>query len=110
MISDRGISLSGGQSQRIYIARAFLKVAPILILDEATSSLDNEADSDIKQTLKILSKGRTTIIIAHRLASLEDTENRLMFKNGKIIAMGQHDDLLKQSPDYFQLVNKDIND
>lgn len=107
MISERGISLSGGQRQRISIARAFLKNAPILILDEATSSLDNESDKDIKETLRVLCKGRTTIIIAHRLASLENTDNRLIFKNGRIIGMGKHGDLMEQCPDYMNLVNEE---
>lgn len=108
-ISERGISLSGGQRQRISIARAFLKNAPILILDEATSSLDNESDSDIKESLKVLSKGRTTIIISHRLTSLENTDNRLVFKRGKIIGMGNHDDLVQKCPDYLHLLNKEID-
>tara|TARA_B100001093_G_scaffold471337_1_gene493517 strand:- start:3342 stop:5126 length:1785 start_codon:yes stop_codon:yes gene_type:complete len=107
MISERGISLSGGQRQRISIARAFLKNAPILILDEATSSLDNESDKDIKETLKVLCKGRTTLIIAHRLASLENTDNRLIFKNGRIIGMGKHGDLMEQCPDYMYLANEE---
>lgn len=107
MISERGTSLSGGQRQRISIARAFLKNAPILVLDEATSSLDNESDKDINETLKVLCKGRTTLIIAHRLASLENTENRLIFKNGKIIGMGKHSDLIEQCPDYMNLVNEE---
>ena len=110
MISERGISLSGGQRQRISIARAFLKNAPILILDEATSSLDNEADSDIKETLKVLCKGRTTIIIAHRLTSLENTDNRLIFNNGKVVGIGNHDDLMQKCPDYTDLVNREIRD
>tara|TARA_B100001093_G_scaffold266434_1_gene254828 strand:+ start:1867 stop:3624 length:1758 start_codon:yes stop_codon:yes gene_type:complete len=106
MISERGISLSGGQRQRISIARAFLKNAPILILDEATSSLDNEADSDIKKSLKVLSKGRTTIIIAHRLTSLENTDNRLVFKKGKIVGVGNHDYLINISPEYRKIIDE----
>ena len=90
MISERGNSLSGGQRQRISIARAFLKDSPILILDEATSSLDNKADKEIKETLKNLCKGRTSLIIAHRLSSLEDIKSRMVFQNGEIIGYGEH--------------------
>ena len=110
MISERGISLSGGQRQKISIARAFLKNAPILILDEATSSLDNEADNEIKKALKNLTKGRTTLIIAHRLASLENTDARLVFKTGKIVGIGNHNDLIQSCSDYSDLAHKEQED
>jgi ABC-type multidrug transport system fused ATPase/permease subunit len=84
VLSERGNSLSGGQRQRIAIARAFLKDAPILILDEATSALDNESDLLIRQALDRLTEGRTTLIIAHRLNTLEGVHRRLYFSGGSI--------------------------
>ena len=106
MISERGSSLSGGQRQRISIARAFLKDSPILILDEATSSLDNKADKEIKETLKNLCRGRTSLIITHRLSSLEDISQRLVFQNGKIIGHGKHEELLNSCAHYKEIVDK----
>ena len=84
ILSERGNSLSGGQRQRIAIARAFLKDAPILILDEATSALDNESDQLIRQALDRLTVGRTNLIIAHRMNSLEGVSRRLLFKDSSI--------------------------
>lgn len=106
MISERGNSLSGGQRQRISIARAFLKDSPILILDEATSSLDNKADKEIKETLKNLCKGRTSLIIAHRLSSLEDIKSRMVFQNGEIIGYGKHEELLSSCAHYKEIFEK----
>ena len=106
MISERGNSLSGGQRQRISIARAFLKDSPILILDEATSSLDNKADKEIKKTLKNLCKGRTSLIIAHRLSSLEDIKSRMVFQNGEIIGYGEHEELLGSCAHYKEIFEK----
>ena len=106
MISERGNSLSGGQRQRISIARAFLKDSPILILDEATSSLDNKADKEIKETLKNLCKGRTSLIIAHRLSSLEDIKSRMVFQNGEIIGYGEHEELLGSCAHYKEIFEK----
>ena len=105
MISERGSSLSGGQRQRISIARAFLKNSPILILDEATSSLDNKADKEIKETLKNLCKGRTSLIIAHRLSSLEDISRRIVFQNGKIVGYGEHKELLNTCAHYKEIID-----
>lgn len=103
-LSERGNSLSGGQKQRISIARAFLKDSPILILDEATSSLDNKADKEIKETLKNLCKGRTSLIIAHRLSSLEDISQRMIFQNGKIVGYGAHEELLNTCDHYKEII------
>lgn len=108
VLSERGNSLSGGQRQRIAIARAFLKNAPILILDEATSALDNESDLLIQEALGRLSRNRTTISIAHRLASLRDVDRRLYFEHGQILGEGTHDALLASCPGYAQLVRSDI--
>ena len=105
MISERGSSLSGGQRQRISISRAFLKDSPILILDEATSSLDNKADKEIKETLKNLCKGRTSLIIAHRLSSLEDINQRMVFQNGKIVGYGEHKELMNTCAHYKEIID-----
>ena len=107
IISERGISLSGGQRQKISIARAFLKNAPIIILDEATSSLDNEADADIKNAIKVLSENKTTIFISHRISSIRNINNRIVFHDGKIIASGNHEQLLKNCPEYAKITNVD---
>ena len=98
---------SGGQRQRIAIARAFLKDAPILVLDEATSALDNQSDRFIQEALVRLARDRTTLIIAHRLNSLESVERRLYFEQGVIGGDGSHTDLLEQSSGYRRLVNAD---
>ena len=108
IISERGSSLSGGQRQRISIARAFLKDAPILILDEATSALDYKADKEIKESLKNLCKGRTALIITHRVSSLDDTSKRIVFKNGKILGYGKHQELLSSCIHYKEIVEKPI--
>ena len=105
-ISERGNSLSGGQKQRISIARAFLKDAPILILDEATSSLDNKADVKIKKAIESLSQGRTTIVIAHRLSTLDKYARRILFEKGEIIYEGTHEVLMRECDKYNKLVNK----
>ena len=105
IVGEKGNLLSGGQKQRISIARAFLKNAPILILDEATSSLDNEADNEIKKAIHELSKNRTTISIAHRPNSLELIENRIFMQNGIIQKSGSHEDLFKNCPEYKNLTN-----
>lgn len=104
MISERGISLSGGQRQRISIARAFLKDAPILILDEATSSLDNSSDMGIKATLKELSKGRTTINIAHRISSFNKNDIRVIVDKGEIKGLGTHEKLLNNC-ELYKILN-----
>ena len=110
VLSERGNSLSGGQRQRIAIARAFLKDAPILVLDEATSALDNQSDRFIQEALTRLAQDRTTLIIAHRLNSLESVERRLYFEQGRIAGDGSHADLLAASPGYRKLVDADAGE
>jgi subfamily B ATP-binding cassette protein MsbA len=109
VLSERGNSLSGGQRQRIAIARAFLKDAPILVLDEATSALDNQSDRFIQEALTRLAQDRTTLIIAHRLNSLESVERRLYFERGQIAGDGSHQSLLRESAGYQKLVNADAD-
>ncbi len=103
LVGERGIKLSGGQRQRIAIARAILKNAPILILDEATSSLDSVTEKYIHNSLKELMNNRTTIVIAHRLSTLSDMNRIVVFKNGEIVEDGTHEDLLKNDGHYANL-------
>lgn len=103
LVGERGIKLSGGQRQRIAIARAILKNAPILILDEATSALDSMTEKQIQDSLKHLMKGRTTIVIAHRLSTLLGMDKILVFDRGEIIEQGDHLSLLRQQGHYAKL-------
>lgn len=101
LVGERGIRLSGGQKQRIAIARAFLKNAPILLLDEATSSLDSITERYIQESLHEVMANRTTIVIAHRLSTLNDMERILVFVDGKIVEDGSLDTLLKNTSSHF---------
>jgi len=103
LAGERGVKISGGQRQRIAIARAILKNAPILILDEATSALDSVTEQHIQETLHPLIQGRTTLVIAHRLSTLSGMDRILVFKDGKIIEDGSHDELLQACGHYANL-------
>jgi ATP-binding cassette, subfamily B, bacterial MsbA len=109
-IGDRGVRLSGGQRQRIAIARAILKNAPILLLDEATSALDSESELHVQNALDRLMQNRTTIVIAHRLSTVENADRILVMDNGKIIETGSHQELLALNGYYNRLYHKEFQD
>ena len=96
-MGERGQRLSGGQRQRIALARAVLKDAPILILDEATASVDNETEALIQESLSKITKERTTIVIAHRLSTIKNADNIIVIDKGKIVEIGKHENLLNQN-------------
>ncbi|MEK7201173.1 MAG: ATP-binding cassette domain-containing protein, partial [Patescibacteria group bacterium] len=102
-VGERGVKLSGGERQRVAIARAILKDAPILVLDEATSSLDSESESLIQDALRVLMEGKTVIVIAHRLSTIMKMDRIVVIEDGKIAADGTHDDLLKEGGLYHKL-------
>jgi subfamily B ATP-binding cassette protein MsbA len=103
VIGEKGFRLSGGERQRIAIARAILKNAPILILDEATSSLDAESESLVQEALGNLVQGRTVIVIAHRLGTIRRANRIAVLEDGRITAIGTHEELLSNSPTYQRL-------
>lgn len=105
MIGELGDRLSGGQKQRICIARALLKNAPILILDEATSSLDSESETLVQKALVNLMEGRTTFVIAHRLSTISHADRIVVVADGQIVEEGKHDELLAHRGEYFKLYN-----
>lgn len=106
LVGERGIKLSGGQRQRIAIARAILKDAPILVLDEATSALDSESEALIQDALVKLMKGRTSIVVAHRLSTIADMDRIVVLENGKIVEQGSHLELVKKNGAYSKLWNR----
>ncbi|MFT4736407.1 MAG: ABC-type multidrug transport system fused ATPase/permease subunit, partial [Paraglaciecola sp.] len=104
LVGERGVKLSGGQRQRIAIARAILKDPEFLILDEATSALDAESERLVQDALQVLMEGRTTLVIAHRLATIKSVDRIMVLKEGQIIEEGSHQDLLEQKGAYHQFI------
>jgi len=110
VIGESGVKLSGGQRQRIAIARALLKDAPILILDEATSSLDTQSEREVQNALDTLMKGRTSFVIAHRLSTIMNASRIVVLKDGRIIEQGRHDELLARGGEYKNLYEQQFRD
>ena len=108
IIGENGIRLSGGEKQRLSIARAILKKSPIILLDEATSSLDAETENKIQKAISFLTKGRTTIVIAHRLSTILNSDMICVIDNGQVVKTGLHDELLKTSEIYKNFYEKQI--
>ena len=107
-IGERGIRLSGGQRQRLSIARAVLKDAPVLILDEATSHLDMISEQQVREAFRNVTAGRTTLVIAHRLSTVRDSDHIVVLNHGRIDEEGTHEFLLKSNGAYSRLVSTQI--
>jgi ATP-binding cassette subfamily B protein len=102
IVGERGVKLSGGQKQRVGIARVFLENAPIIIFDEATSHLDSESESIIQEAFWDMAKGKTTIVIAHRLSTLRHCDEIFVLENGTIVESGKHEDLAQESSGLYR--------
>jgi subfamily B ATP-binding cassette protein MsbA len=102
-LGEGGMTLSGGERQRLAIARAILKDAPILILDEATASLDNRAEREVQMAIQALEKGRTTVVIAHRLSTIRDADTIVVMSSGRLVEQGTHEELLAKGEEYSRL-------
>ena len=108
LIGENGVRLSGGEKQRLSIARAILKNSPIILLDEATSSLDTESEEKVQNAIFNLTKNRTTIVIAHRLSTIKKADQIVVMAKGNIVEKGTHDELLKNSKVYENLYKKQV--
>ena len=108
IIGENGVRLSGGQKQRISIARAILKESPIILLDEATSSLDAESEEIVQNAINNLTKNKTTLVIAHRLSTIHNADKIFVMKNGKIINSGNHEFLINNCEEYKSLYKKQL--
>ena len=108
MIGEDGVRLSGGEKQRISIARAMLKKSPIILLDEATSSLDAETEKKIQDALNILTSNKTSIVIAHRLSTILNSDNIYVIQSGNVVDFGKHEELLINSKIYKNFYEKQI--
>jgi subfamily B ATP-binding cassette protein MsbA len=105
LIGENGIKLSGGERQRLAIARALLKNPPILILDEATSNLDSDSEKTVQAALEVLMKGRATLIVAHRLSTIQNVNRVYVMAQGRIVEQGSHAELLKLNGEFARLYN-----
>ena len=108
MIGENGLRLSGGQKQRISIARAVLKKSPIILLDEATSSLDADSEEIVQNAILNLTKNKTTLVIAHRLSTIHNADKIFVLKDGNIIDSGNHEKLIKDCNEYKSLYEKQL--
>ena len=108
LVGENGVRLSGGEKQRLSIARAILKNSPIILLDEATSSLDTESEQKVQSAIFNLTKNRTTIVIAHRLSTIKKADHIIVMEKGYIVESGTHDELLKNSKVYENLYKKQV--
>ena len=108
IIGENGVRLSGGQKQRLSIARAILKNSPIILLDEATSSLDADSEEKVQNAIFNLTKNKTTLVIAHRLSTIKKASHIIVMRSGKVIESGTHEELLKKSDEYGNLYRKQI--
>ena len=104
VLGERGVTVSGGQKQRISIARALLRNAPILILDDSVSAVDTKTEKNILQNLHATREGKTTLLIAHRITTIEKMDMILFIDNGRLAAAGRHDELLETCPEYRKMV------
>jgi len=108
IVGENGVRLSGGQKQRISIARAILKKSPIILLDEATSSLDADSEEIVQTAISNLTKNKTTIVIAHRLSTIHNADKIFVLKNGSVINSGNHDQLINNCKEYKSLYEKQL--
>jgi len=106
LVGERGLTLSGGQRQRVAIARALIQDPRILILDDATSSLDASTEAKVKQALREVMKGRTTVIIGHRLSTIALADRIAVLEGGRLLAVGTHDELIEKSELYREIAEK----
>src|ERR1700760_4755234 len=107
-VGNKGVALSGGQKQRISIARAIIRNPQVLLLDEATSSLDSESEKQVQAAFERASKGRTMVVVAHRLATVQNADVIFVLGEGKVLETGDHNQLLRQKGVYYQMVSRSV--